>query len=129
MVDVGIIEGSPASAKPVIFTGNTVYVHTDIKVIKKPINPDDPDSPEYETYQYHEYRYGRDEYDALLGDTLLGYDGKIDELTSQLTDDEIALTDMEIENAELKDQLSDDEIALTDLEITVAELEERIGEA
>jgi len=56
MKDVGIVQGSPEMAVPLIVGKDTVYVHTDIT----------PVEGEEGLFQYHEVQYEKDEYIKLM---------------------------------------------------------------
>ena len=60
MIDVGVIRGSKEQAKELIIGTDTVYVHSDIKLVKT-----EDDS---EVYQYNEVQYTKDEYIHLLSE-------------------------------------------------------------
>lgn len=60
MIDVGVIRGSKEQAKELIIGTDTVYVHSDIKLVKT-----EDDS---EVYQYNEVQYTKDEYIHLLAE-------------------------------------------------------------
>ena len=60
MKDMGIVQGSPEMAVPLIVGKDTVYVHTDIQQV--------PDAEGNPTWQYHEIQYDKDEYIRLLSE-------------------------------------------------------------
>lgn len=60
MIDVGVIRGSKEQAKELIIGTDTVYVHSDIKLVET-----EDDS---EVYQYNEVQYTKDEYIHLLSE-------------------------------------------------------------
>lgn len=60
MIDVGVIRGSKEQAKELIIGADTVYVHSDIKLVET-----EDDS---EVYQYNEVQYTKDEYIHLLSE-------------------------------------------------------------
>ena len=60
MKDMGIVQGSPEMAVPVIVGKDTVYVHTDIQEV--------PDSEGNMVCQYHEIQYDKDEYIRLMSE-------------------------------------------------------------
>ena len=63
MKDMGTVRGSAAMAKPLVVGFDTVYVHTDIKPVEH------PEEPERESeFEYHETQYEKDEYIQLMAD-------------------------------------------------------------
>ena len=60
MMDMGIVQGSAAMAKPLVIGKDTVYVHTDIQEIT--------DSDGNTLYQYHEVQYDKDEFIHILAE-------------------------------------------------------------
>ena len=56
MKDLGIRQGSGTQAKPVVYCGDTVYVHTGIGRVEK-VGGEAVD----DLYSYHEYQYGVEE--------------------------------------------------------------------
>lgn len=58
MKDMGIVQGSPEMAVPLIVGKDTVYVHTDIHQV--------PDAEGNMVWQYHEIQYEKDEYIKLM---------------------------------------------------------------
>jgi hypothetical protein len=60
MMDMGIVQGSAAMAKPLVIGKDTVYVHTDIQEIT--------DSDGNTLYQYHEVQYDKDEFIHMLAE-------------------------------------------------------------
>lgn len=60
MKDMGIVQGSPEMAVPLIVGKDTVYVHTDIQQV--------PDEEGNMVWQYHEIQYDKDEYIRLLSE-------------------------------------------------------------
>ena len=60
MKDMGIVQGSPEMAVPLIVGKDTVYVHTDIQQV--------PDAEGNMVWQYHEVQYDKDEYIRLLSE-------------------------------------------------------------
>ena len=58
MMDMGIVQGSAAMAKPLVIGKDTVYVHTDIT----------PVEGEEGLFQYHEVQYEKDEYIKLMAE-------------------------------------------------------------
>lgn len=60
MKDMGIVQGSPEMAVPLIVGKDTVYVHTDIQQV--------PDAEGNMVWQYHEIQYDKDEYIRLLSE-------------------------------------------------------------
>lgn len=63
MKDVGIVEGSYESSRPIIIGKTTVYVHNNVQEIEK-TNEETGDT--YTIWQYHEVQYDKDEYIALM---------------------------------------------------------------
>lgn len=57
MKDMGIVQGSPEMAVPLIVGKDTVYVHTDIQQV--------PDEEGNMVWQYHEIQFDKDEYIKL----------------------------------------------------------------
>lgn len=57
---MGIVQGHVSQAVPLIISVDTVYVHTDIKLINE----------EYEIYEYKEVQYTLQEYTELMAKTL-----------------------------------------------------------
>lgn len=60
MKDMGIVQGSPEMAIPLIVGKDTVYVHTDIQEV--------PDAEGNMVWQYHEIQYDKDEYIRLMSE-------------------------------------------------------------
>ena len=60
MKDMGIVQGSPEMAVPLIVGKDTVYVHTDIQEV--------PDAEGNMVWQYHEIQYDKDEYVRLMSE-------------------------------------------------------------
>ncbi len=60
MKDMGIVQGSPEMAIPLIVGKDTVYVHTDIEQV--------PDAEGNTVWQYHEIQYDKDEYIRLMSE-------------------------------------------------------------
>lgn len=60
MKDMGIVQGSPEMAVPLVVGKDTVYVHTDIQQV--------PDAEGNMVWQYHEIQYDKDEYIRLLSE-------------------------------------------------------------
>lgn len=58
MKDIGIVQGSPEQAVPLVINKNVVYVHTDIKQLEIT----DEEMKDAVVYEYHEYQYSIDEY-------------------------------------------------------------------
>ena len=58
MMDMGIVQGSAAMAKPLVIGKDTVYVHTNIK----------PVEDEEGLFEYHEIQYEKDEYIKLMAE-------------------------------------------------------------
>lgn len=54
MKDIGIVQGSPEQAVPLVINGDVVYIHKDIKQIEGEDGAI--------LYEYHEYQYSKDEY-------------------------------------------------------------------
>lgn len=79
MKDMGIVQGSPEMAVPLVVGKDTVYVHTDIQQV--------PDAEGNMVWQYHEVQYDKDEYIKLLSE-------KNDSLEQQLTDTQLALCEI-----------------------------------
>ena len=79
MKDMGIVQGSPEMAVPLIVGKDTVYVHTDIEQV--------PDAEGNMVWQYHEIQYDKDEYIRLM-------DEKNAVIEQQLTDTQLALVEV-----------------------------------
>lgn len=79
MKDMGIVQGSPEMAVPLVVGKDTVYVHTDIQQV--------PDAEGNMVWQYHEVQYDKDEYIKLLSE-------KNDSLEQQFTDTQLALCEI-----------------------------------
>ena len=60
MKDMGIVQGSPEMAVPLIVGKDTVYVHTNIQEV--------PDAEGNMVWQYHEVQYDKDEYIRLMSE-------------------------------------------------------------
>ena len=60
MKDMGIVQGSPEMAVPLVVGKDTVYVHTDIEEV--------PDAEGNMVWQYHEVQYDKDEYIRLMSE-------------------------------------------------------------
>lgn len=60
MKDMGIVQGSPEMAVPLIVGKDTVYVHTDIEQMS--------DAEGNMVWQYHEIQYDKDEYIRLMSE-------------------------------------------------------------
>lgn len=63
MKDMGERFGSSAWAVPVILSGDTVYVHTDIEQVKVDANGNEVSN----LFKYHEVQYSVQEYVELIG--------------------------------------------------------------
>lgn len=61
MIDMGIVKGSEAQAKPLIIGKDTVYVHTDIHTVEET----DERGEKFVTYEYHEVQYTLEEWNSL----------------------------------------------------------------
>lgn len=79
MKDMGIVQGSPEMAVPLVVGKDTVYVHTDIQQV--------PDAEGNMVWQYHEVQYDKDEYIHLISE-------KNASLEQQLTDTQLALVEV-----------------------------------
>ena len=79
MKDMGIVQGSPEMAVPLVVGKDTVYVHTDIQQV--------PDAEGNMVWQYHEVQYDKDEYIRLM-------DEKNAVIEQQLTDTQLALVEV-----------------------------------
>lgn len=66
MKDMGIVQGSAEQAKSCVIGKDTVYIHTDIE----PVTEDADGNPVEGLYQYHEVQYAKDEYIALMNESL-----------------------------------------------------------
>jgi len=77
MRDMGIVQGSAAQAKPLIVNIDTVYIHTDIRLI----------DAEFGLYEYHEIQYDKDEYIQMMAESL-------QEANQQIIDTQLALTEI-----------------------------------
>jgi hypothetical protein len=60
MKDMGIVQGSPEMAVPLVVGKDTVYVHTNIEQV--------PDAEGNMVWQYHEIQYDKDEYIRLMSE-------------------------------------------------------------
>lgn len=60
MKNMGIVQGSPEMAVPLVVGKDTVYVHTDIQQV--------PDEEGNMVWQYHEIQYEKDEYIKLMAE-------------------------------------------------------------
>ena len=60
MKDMGIVQGSPEMAVPLIVGKDTAYVHTDIQEV--------PGVEGNMVWQYHEIQYDKDEYIRLMSE-------------------------------------------------------------
>lgn len=98
MIDKGIITGSEEQAKPLIIGKDTVYVHTDIKEVKTGIEGEEVDW----LYQYHEIQYDKDEFITLM--------------SNELTDTQLSLTDVDIQQLETEQSLTEMDIRIMGLE-------------
>ena len=72
MKDMGIVQGSPEMAVPLIVGKDTVYVHTDIQEV--------PDAEGNMVWQYHELQYEKDEYIRLMSEK----NSELDEILNTL---------------------------------------------
>jgi len=72
MKDMGIVQGSPEMAVPLVVGKDTVYVHTDIEEV--------PDAEGNMVWQYHEIQYDKDEYIRLLSEK----NDELDEIVNTL---------------------------------------------
>mgnify|MGYP000863321174 FL=1 len=72
MKNMGIVQGSPEMAVPLIVGKDTVYVHTDIQQV--------PDAEGNMVWQYHEIQYDKDEYIRLLSEK----NDELDEIVNTL---------------------------------------------
>lgn len=79
MKDMGIVQGSPEMAVPLVVGKDTVYVHTDIEEV--------PDAEGNMVWQYHEIQYDKDEYIHLMSE-------KNASLEQQLSDTQLALVEV-----------------------------------
>lgn len=72
MKDMGIVQGSPEMAIPLLVGKDTVYVHTDIQEV--------PDAEGNMVWQYHEIQYDKDEYIRLMSEK----NSELDEILNTL---------------------------------------------
>lgn len=86
MKDLGIRQGSGTQAKPVVYCGDTVYVHTDIRRVEK-VGGEAVD----DLYSYHEYQYGVEEYIETIGNENASMKQQLEEASSELTSAQLAL--------------------------------------
>ena len=84
MKNYGIVHGGAEQAVPLVVGKDTVYVHTNI--IKLEPDPNDEFAPA-DLYSYEEVQYDKDEYIGFISK-------KSDILDSQVTDAQVALTDI-----------------------------------
>jgi hypothetical protein len=81
MKDMGIVQGSPEMAVPLIVGKDTVYVHTDIT----------PVEGEEGLFQYHEVQYEKDEYIKMLAEQGILHDGYLLDLDFRLSLSELGV--------------------------------------
>lgn len=116
MINVGIVYGSEAQAKPLIVNIDTVYVHSDIKKVKK--LPDG--TPAEGIYKYNEIQYTKDEYIQLMGDR--------QELESELlTEIDINAQESTLKQEVESEMLTQHDIEILELRREIEMLKERIG--
>lgn len=89
MKDLGIRQGSGTQAKPVVYCGDTVYVHTDITKVEEVGG-----EPVDDLYSYHEYQYGVEEYIESIGNENASLKTQLEEATGELTSTQLALVDV-----------------------------------
>ena len=78
MKDLGIRQGSGTQAKTVVYCGDTVYVHTDIKRVEK-VGGEAVD----DLYSYHEYQYGVEEYIETIGNENASMKQQLEEVSGE----------------------------------------------
>ena len=83
MKDMGIVQGSPEMAVPLIVGKDTVYVHTDIQQV--------PDAEGNMVWQYHEIQYDKDEYIKLMAGQGILHDGYLLDLDFRLSLSELGV--------------------------------------
>lgn len=76
MKDMGIRFGSAAMAQSRVIGKDTVYIHTDITKITE----DSEGNPTDNLYQYHEIQYDKDEYIAVMDESLASTQEAVDYL-------------------------------------------------
>lgn len=64
MLDMGIVQGSEAQAKPLIIGKDTVYVHTNIHKIEKPVDEMGGEMTS-DLYEYNEVQYTLEEWQEM----------------------------------------------------------------
>lgn len=89
MKDCGIVYGSGAQAKPVIYSGDTVYVHTDIEQVKE-LNSE----PVSDLWKYHEVQYEIQEWFELIGNENSSLKADLSNTQEQLIDTQLALVEV-----------------------------------
>lgn len=85
MKEIKNVYGSAQQAKPLIITSDTVYIHTDIQRVTIEATAEMDNPPEL--YQYNEIQYEKDEFLELIVN-------KNQELEDQITDTQLALTEI-----------------------------------
>ena len=63
MKDMGIVQGSYESSRPIVIGKTTVYVHDNIHEVE--VKDEDTENT-YTIWQYHEVQYDKDEYISLM---------------------------------------------------------------
>ncbi|MBQ3834606.1 MAG: hypothetical protein II816_03740 [Elusimicrobia bacterium] len=89
MKDLGVVHGSGLQAKPVIYSDDTVYVHTDIKQLEEYGG-----EPVQDFFEYHEYQYDVQEWFELIGDENSSLKADLLDTQEQLTDTQLALVEV-----------------------------------
>jgi hypothetical protein len=89
MKDMGGRFGSGAWAVPVIVSGDTVYVHTDIEQVTE-MNGE----PASDLYKYHEVQYGVQEYIEQVGQENANLTAQVEDTQTQLTETQLALCEV-----------------------------------
>ncbi len=90
MKDMGERFGSSAWAVPVVLSGDTVYVHTNIEQVTVDANGNEVS----DLFKYHEVQYGVQEYVELIGKENAELTKQVDVAQTQLTDAQLALCEV-----------------------------------
>ena len=67
MKDMGIVQGSYESSRPIVIGKTTVYVHDNIHEVEV---TDEDTGETYTIWEYHEVQYDKDEYFLLMATKL-----------------------------------------------------------
>lgn len=90
MKDMGERFGSSVWAAPVIVSGDTVYVHTDIEQVKVDVQGNEVT----DLFKYHEVQYGVQEYVEQIGKENASLTEQVKVAQKQVDDTQLALCEV-----------------------------------